>query len=345
MKQTISFISLIISILLYSSCSNESPLIKVAESDYQWTGIAISKEGRIFVNYPTWKVPSPFKVAEVIDGKEVAYPSDEVNKLFVCVQSVVIDKLNRLWVLDPANPQFGGVVEGGPKLYQIDLQTNKIVKTFSFPDSVYTSTCYLNDVRIDTQNEIAYMTDSEDGGIIVLELNTGKSWRALNSNCPAVMANLDGINFKSTGKSKGITDSDGIELSEDANTLYFAALTGDILYQVPTSVLKDTTLTPDKRCKEVTVLNDKNIPTDGMILYNNKLYMANLPDESLWSFDLQTKTSESFDFGTTIRWADSFAIGADGCIYFTTSQINYPEQERVKYGIYKFKPQQNDISK
>lgn len=332
--------ALIILILLgiFNACSDKPSLIKVAESDYQWTGIAVSEEGRIFVNYPTWKVPSPFKVAEVIDGKEVAYPSMEANELFVCVQSVVIDKLNRLWILDPANPQFKGVVDGGPKLYQIDLRTNEIVRTFSFSDSAYTATSYLNDVRVDTKDDIAYMTDSKDGAIVVLDLKSGNSWRALDNNCPAVMANLDGINFKSTGKSNGITNSDGIELSEDGKMLYFAALTGDILYQIPTSVLRDTTLVCEDRCKEVSILNEKNVPTDGMILYNGKLYMADLPNESVWSFDLATKQGQNLDFGQTIRWADSFAIDADGYVYFTTSQINYPEQERVKYEIYKFRP-------
>ncbi|SHF45203.1 L-dopachrome tautomerase-related protein [Dysgonomonas macrotermitis] len=339
MKQKISLVALAFIVVLLSACSAKDSFEKVAESDYQWTGIAVSGEGRIFVNYPTWQLASPFKVAEIVNGKEIAYPSEEINNLFVCVQSVVIDKLNRLWVLDPANPQFKGVVEGGPKLYQIDIQTNDIVKIYNFPETVYTPTSYLNDVRIDTKDEIAYMTDSEDGGIIVLDLKSGSSWRALNSGCPAVLANLDGIDFKSTGKSKGITNSDGIELSEDNQTLYFSALTANILYQIPTSVLRDTMLVPEERCKEVSVLNNKNVPTDGMVLYNNSLYMADLPNESLWAFDLKTKEGRSFDFGTTIRWADSFAVGADGYIYFTTSQINYPEKERVQYGIYKFKPQ------
>ena len=339
MKQKIVLVALALSAFIFNACSDKPSLIKVAESDYQWTGIAVSQEGRIFVNYPTWQVPSPFKVAEVINGKEVAYPSEDVNKLFNCVQSVVVDKLNRLWVLDPANPQFRGVVEGSPKLYQIDLQSDEIVKTYNFSDSVYTSTCYFNDVRVDTKDEVAYITDSKDGGIIVLDLKSGSSWRALDNSCPAVMANLDGVDFKSTGKSKGITHSDGIELSADANMLYFTALTGDILYQIPTSVLRNITLTSAERCQKVSVLNDKNTPTDGMVLHNNKLYMADLPDEGIWYYDFATGKGQNIDFGTAIRWADSFATDKEGYVYFTTSQINYPEQERIKYEIYKFKPQ------
>jgi len=328
----------ILSAILFVGCSDSPSLTKVAESEYQWTGITVSGEGRIFVNYPTWQIPSPFKVAELVDGKEVAYPSKEDNNLFVCVQSVVIDKLNRLWILDPANPQFKGVVEEGPSLYQVDLQTNKIIRTYKFSEEAYSHDSYLNDVRVDTKRQIAYITDSKLGGIVVVDLNSGDSWKALNDSCSAVLANLDGIMFKSTGKSNNITHSDGIELSDDGETLYFSALTGDILYKTPTSILLDRSISSAERCKQISVVSDKNVPTDGLILYKNKLYMGNLPNETVWVFDLESGKGQNINFATVIRWADSFAVDADGYIYFTTSQINYPRQDRIKYEIFKFKP-------
>ncbi|MDR2963620.1 MAG: hypothetical protein LBU90_08350 [Bacteroidales bacterium] len=320
-----------------SACTDKKDLILVAESNYQWTGVAVSQEERIFVNYPAWDVPSPFQVAELIDGKEVAYPSQEAQKLFSCVQSVVIDAKNRLWVLDPANPQFGGVVPEGPKLFRINLQTNEIEKTYSFTEGSYSRTSYLNDVRVDTNREIAYITDSEDGGLVVLDLTSGKSWLALDSTCPAVRANLDAVDFKSTGRWEVLVHSDGLELSKDNSVLYFTSLTADILYEIPTAVLRDTTLTSPERCGQVVVLNAKNVPTDGLVLHNNILYMADLPAEGVWAFDLATKQGKTLNFGKTIRWADSFARGGDDYIYFTTSQINYPIEKRVKYEVFKFK--------
>ena len=128
---------LTIAILIFghyiSFAQNDFKIEKVAESDYQWTGIAVSKSKRVFVNYPTWDVKSPFKVAEIIDGKEVAYPSLKDNDRFTSVQSVVIDKSDRLWILDPANPQFNGVVESGAHLFLVDLNTNLIPKEFKIP--------------------------------------------------------------------------------------------------------------------------------------------------------------------------------------------------------------------
>ncbi|MGL5318762.1 MAG: L-dopachrome tautomerase-related protein, partial [Bacteroidales bacterium] len=212
-------------VISYSALAQEKFTAEViAESNYQWTGIAVSNTNRIFVNYPTWDIQSPFKVAEIINGKEVAYPSDKENNRFVCVQSVVIDDLNRLWILDPANPQFKGVVKSGAKLFQVDLQSNKIVREYSFPQSVAPSESYLNDLRVDTKREVAYITDSQLGGIVVLDLKSGKSFRALDQSSPKLLANLNHIDFLSTGRWTNKVNSDGIELSKDGETLYFTAL-------------------------------------------------------------------------------------------------------------------------
>src|SRR5690349_5359935 len=90
----------------------------VARFDHQVTGVTVSPEGRIFVNFPRWAEDAPVSVAEVgRDGKLTPYPDarwnewrnarkDELsaNDHFVCVQSVVADRQGRLWVLDPAAP-------------------------------------------------------------------------------------------------------------------------------------------------------------------------------------------------------------------------------------------------
>ncbi len=45
-------------------------LQKVASFDHQVTGVAVSEDGRIFVNFPRWFEDSPISVAEITkDGK------------------------------------------------------------------------------------------------------------------------------------------------------------------------------------------------------------------------------------------------------------------------------------
>ncbi|MBC7945986.1 MAG: hypothetical protein H7X91_12150 [Burkholderiales bacterium] len=121
------------------------------------TGVTVAQNGRIFINFPRWGDPVPFTVAEIIDGKPVAYPDAEINKLdkarvaetFVSVQSVVVDPRNRLWALDTGSIELEPVIPKGPKLVGIDLATNKIFKTITFPPDVVHLTSYLNDIRFD----------------------------------------------------------------------------------------------------------------------------------------------------------------------------------------------------
>ena len=141
---------------------NTFNLNEIAYSDFRWTGVAVSNEGRKFVNFPRWST-IPFSVAEIVDSQLVPYPNEEWNNWgsstpphnhFVCVQSVYIDKENYLWVLDPAS-LGGNVVQGGAKLLKIDLHTDSIIQTIYFDDEIAPTQSYLNDIRVDIEEHYA----------------------------------------------------------------------------------------------------------------------------------------------------------------------------------------------
>ena len=82
------------------------------------TGVTVSPEGRIFVNFPRWGDDPRSTVAELVDGEPVPYPNAEVNELdesapekhFLSVQSVVVGPDGEtLWVLDTGSPKFGQI--------------------------------------------------------------------------------------------------------------------------------------------------------------------------------------------------------------------------------------------
>ncbi len=132
-------------------------------------GVTVSRHGRIFVNFARWGDEIPFTVAELIDGKAVAYPALPINDWpgrnlpnpnafkdeaadqthFVSVQSVVVDPADRLWALDTGAPKLKNTVPGGAKLVCIDLATNQVVKTILLPPEVAGTNSYMNDVRFD----------------------------------------------------------------------------------------------------------------------------------------------------------------------------------------------------
>src|ERR687896_306837 len=103
------------------------------------TGVTVSQKGRIFVNFPKWGDEVSFTVAEVRDGKAVAYPDEAMNQTdphdlgadaaaaaLVSVQSVVVDPADRLWILDTGSPLFQPTEYGGPKLVCVDLTTDQV---------------------------------------------------------------------------------------------------------------------------------------------------------------------------------------------------------------------------
>lgn len=138
------------------------PQLEIVHLYYdEWpTGIAVSRSGRMFSNYPPALDPmdQQYTVAEIFSNNtERPYPSAEINsppggridnskypptgagdaQHFVGVQSVVIDPADRLWVLDTGRvaTQNGTMLTasyGGPKLVGIDLMTNSVFKTIVF---------------------------------------------------------------------------------------------------------------------------------------------------------------------------------------------------------------------
>lgn len=133
-------------------------------------GIAVSRSGRMFSNYPRALDPNntAYTVAEIFSNNtERAYPSESFNtppsglidyskspevatgdaEHLIGVQSVVVDPADRLWILDTGRVavQNGTILSaspGGAKLIGVNLETNQVFKTIVFtsmaapPDSV-----------------------------------------------------------------------------------------------------------------------------------------------------------------------------------------------------------------
>ena len=318
----------------------QNKLEVIASSDKQWTGVAVDNKGRIFVNYPKWSDDVPISVAEIVNGEPVAYPNKDWNnrentESFVAVQSVVVDKKNRLWILDTRNPLFKGVMKGGPMLYQFNLESNQKEQVYQFPEGVYQLNSYFNDVRIDTDKEVVYMTDSGDGAIIVLDLNTRESRRLLDHHV-STESEMDYL-ICDGKKWENSVHSDGIALSPDHEYLYYIALTAHSLYRIETNALLNKNL--KEEALAVKVESVKKIPaTDGMMFDKaGNLWLGGLENNSVNKINSNGELTSVVQ-DNSIRWADSFAEDTMGNIYFTTSQIHLPNEHRRAYEVIRFDP-------
>ncbi len=303
--------------------------------DFQITGISVSKTGRLFLNFPRWSDRYLHAVVEVVNGEAKPFPNAEWNQWnlkpatagehFVCVQSVVVDGNDSLWVVDAAAPLLTSVVPGGAKLVQIDLASNTVSRTITFDPTVVMADSYLNDVRFDDERRIAYVTDSGHGGIIVVDLASGQAHRALDGH-PSVMVEegvrvvVDGKELLQFGKPPQF-NSDSIALSPDREYLYYKPVTANTLYRVKTEVLRDASASPEVVAAAVETVA-QTFPTDGLWMdARGNLYLTDVTHDAVTRLAPDGGLERVVE-DRKLQWPDTMSEGPDGTLYVSASHIN-----------------------
>lgn len=342
----------------FGASAADTNLIAVYKDNLsQFTGVALSKEGRMFVNYPRWQGPHEYDVAEVFsNGIAQPYPDKNWNgwqpgesgsNQWVCVQAVYVDDKDELWVVDAGAPEMDGVVDDGAKLVEIDLKSNKVARVYNLTALVGKDS-YLNDVRVDTTANLAYLTESKEGGIVVLDTATGAARVMLRRQAP-VEADpghrfvVGGGELKRNGKAlRG--NSDGIALSPDRQWLYFKPLSDTKLYRIRTADLRDALKSGTDVLSKVDDLGAKFTASDGMIFdKQGNLYLSDVEHNAIAKV-APTLKLEVLLHDDRLIWPDTFAWGPDGWLYVSCSQIqNMPwshngrSARTTPYTIYKLK--------
>lgn len=328
-------------------------------NDFQLTGITVSKGGRLFVNFPRWSNEYLYAVVEVLpNGTTKAYPNAEWNQWnlkpetagnhFVCVQSVVVDDTDSMWVVDAAAPLLATTVPGGPKLVQIDLKSNKIQRVFPMGREVAPLDSYLNDIRIDTKRGFAYLTDSGHGGLIVVNLRTGKAHRALDGDPsvqpqPGVKVVVDGKELLQFGKPPQFK-SDSLALSPDGNYVYYKAITADKLYRIRTDLLRNEQASKQQLAAAVETVAQV-FPTDGLWMSEHHiLYLSDVDHNAVVRMTPDGKLQRIIT-DNRLQWPDTFSEGPDGAIYISASHINEGPNfnagksvRKTPYAVFRFHP-------
>ena len=312
------------------------------------TGVTVSQQGRIFVNFPKWGDEVSFTVAEIRKGKTIAYPDEALNQTnendlaaaFVSVQSVVVDPLDRLWILDTGSPMFQPTKYGGPKLVCVDLATDRVVKKILFPQDVALPTTYLNDVRFDLRrgsDGMVFITDSSQNGpngIIVADLGSGSSWRELH-NHPSTRAEglktflpiVEGRPFlehqpDGSVKSGAAMGADGIAISSDGARLYYCPLGSRKLYSVSTDALANKSLDEQKVGATVVDEGDRGGAADGLESdVAGYIYSTNYEHNAILRRGPDGKW-DTLVHDPRLLWPDTLSLATDGYLYVTANQLH-----------------------
>lgn len=313
------------------------------------TGVTVSHKGRIFVNFPKWGDEVAFSVVEISKGKTIAYPNEAINQtngvddlsnVLVSVQSVVVDPLDRLWILDTGSPLFKQTEYGGPKLMCVDLTTNKVVKKILLPQDVALPTTYLNDLRFDLRRNkegVIFITDSSQNGpngIIVVDIATGESWRRLNDHYSTKAEDLQTflpivegrpfLEHLSDGSVKQGANmgADGIAISANGDRLYYCPLGSRKLYSVETNALVDWSLEDQKVAAKVKEEGDRGGASDGLESdAAGYIYSTNYEHNAILRRgpDMQWETVVH---DPHLLWPDTLSLAANGYLYVTANQLH-----------------------
>jgi sugar lactone lactonase YvrE len=325
-------------------------------ADFGWekqpTGIAASEFGRVFVSFPRWFDNfTGSSVVEVLpDGSTTPYPNQDLNSWsadddasaaalkFVCIQSVFIDHFNRLWILDAGNPFLGTaimngvapeIVSGAPKLVLLNLTTNAVVKTIPLALDVAPLNSYVNDVRITKDGTHAILSDSNMGGIKVVNIPSGDG-RVLLADHPSThsedgaLVTVEGQGMYLTSGDVAAFQSDGIAIIEDE--LYYHAVTAKSLYKISVDLLTDASKTTDEVEAGVTFVCYSGMP-DGMVLAGDAELKGTLYMTAVEKDGVDYLSTDGLDrvlpfvSDSLLQWPDSLAANSK-YLYITASQVN-----------------------
>lgn len=336
----------------------------------QPVGIAISRTGRIFLSFPRWADPVKNTVVELREGRLAAFPDVQTNTFdgtdlkrydpsqrLISVQAIVFDTQDRLWLLDPGSFNFAPNILSGPKLWAYDINTGKRVKAISFPTDVAMKLTYLNDVRFDLNRGsqgTAYITDSGVGGIIVVDLASGESWRHLDQH-PSVLP-TPGLIQQSEGepllmrKASGelmMPDlrSDGIALSPDGKTLYYTTVASRDVYAISTDLLAERDPAREAQVMAgVKKVASKPSGNDGILCDpQGRLYTTDFEDNAIRRVDPESGGSQIILQDERLIWPDTLALHEDQ-LYITSNQLarqpnfhNGKDQRQPPYALFRFR--------
>jgi sugar lactone lactonase YvrE len=313
--------------------------VKTFGDDFRLVGIGVSAKGRVFATAPSADVRSRFSMVEVDPktGAITPYPDAAWNKFseqgdgkseWISVQALWVDKRDHLWALDSSLPKVDQE-RLPPKLVEFDLSTNRVIRQYDFK-GVVSAKDSLNDVRVDTLHDYAYLTNAgNEGSLVVLDLKTGKSRQVLVGDRSTfadpsqhLMIGSE-VALRPDGSVRA-AQADGIALSPDAQWLYFRPLTDHNYWRVPTAALRDPNLSGAELAKQVEYLGN-SVLSGGLIMDGRgTLYGGDLEHRTVVALTLapdnKLRTKVFVSDPSKLSWADGFAISG-GYLYIGDSHL------------------------
>ena len=315
--------------------------------------IAVSKTGRVFFTFHPEGSPKT-KLAELVDGKPVAYPNEKFQDenggatSFQTPLAVRIDRQERLWVLDFANYGIGGQ----PRILAFDLTTNELIDHFDFPSSIAGMGSMLNDFQVDPAGRKIFIAETSlfrrTPALIIFDIENRTARRILERHQSVMPKNY---RMNAAGRDMSLygiltlkIGIDSIALDKEGKWLYYAPVSDDRFYRLSTADLENDTLTNEEFTKRVEIWGRKTL-SDGITMdLDGNTYISDMEHSAILQLRPDHKLVTLLK-DPKIRWPDGFSFGPDGWLYVTCSALHQvilkskrSVNENAPYQIYRFKP-------
>lgn len=329
----------------------------LVELDLPPGNVTSAADGRIFFNTHPFAQSQRFAEAflfELVEGEPRPYPTEALQPDLQWVFGMTVDRQGRLWVISPAT-----LDRERTRLQAFDLATNERVVDHEFEPGVAR---FSQDLRIMPDGRTAILADTgafrfTSASILVVDLQTWQLRERLvdhPSTQPQdwTIATDHGPHAVGWGLVTFSVGVDGIAISADGAWLYYATMSHDTLYRVPTEALLDASTSDVQLAARIEPLGPKplsdgiELTADGTVLITDIEHggiAAMKPGGGAGARTLGTLAKLE-----DIVWADGVNVMHDGQILLTDSAIpgyldpllRPPARERLEagqpYRIYRF---------
>ncbi len=281
--------------LSFAATPAADPLKTEVSTNTIVNAIAATRDGTLFAGLPRWhatthtpsltRVDSPTRLIPFPGGEWNNWaPGKDVTNAFVQVNSVHVFDDDSVWVVDQGAPDNQTTLPGAAKVAQFDSKTGKALRVLRFDKDILPPGAVMNDLRVFDHR--VYITDAGIGGLIIHNLDTGKTVRRL-SNRPLLRQPVDSPLLATHGRlyedehgKRPQVHADMLEITPDGQWLLFSTPSSP-MWKIPRKLLDDPSVSDAELERHIVKAFDKGTINGTCIDSLGNLYLGLVESRSI----------------------------------------------------------------
>lgn len=332
------------------SSANADSIQVVAELPFRPGNVTVSKTNEVYLTRHPFSGPDQQLIKMTGKSTYVAFPDSAwqtpwdkqpESKSFDSPLGVVIDSINRLWVIDC------GFRLNQTRLFAFDLSNGNEVFNMTLPSNIAPPESFVQDLAVDAVHGWVYLADIATPGIIAIDI-INRQVRKISGHPGFLAEDMDMIIDSSVVYFKGKPARVGINpitLSADGQTLFFGAMSSKKWYGLPTHFFREHA---DDRTilGAIYLVGEKPISDGATTDAEGNHFFTSIESNGIDLLPKNEKRTSTLLRDNRFSWPDNVHFGPDSWLFISVNQLHkmpifYKENEQQKdrgvspYYIYK----------